>query len=73
MGSISACFLFPKGTWKSRRYLVKSRCKYKVISVKNRHDDNVQGEIVFKFPLINDQGRNKMVSARKGCCFENSW
>ena len=29
MGSTNACFWFPKGTCKWRRYLVKSRRKYK--------------------------------------------
>ena len=72
MGSTNACYWFPKGTWQWRRYLVKSRHKYKAISTKNRHGESVQGETVFKFPLINDQGRNKMVSTRISCYYENS-
>ena len=40
-------------------------------SAKNRHGDSVQGEKVSKFPLINDQDRNKMVSARIACFSKN--
>ena len=71
-GSTNYCFWFPKGTWKWRRYLVKSRRKYKLRTTKNHHGDSVQGEKVFKFPLIVEQGRNKMVFAKMDCCSEYS-
>ena len=73
MGSTNACLWFPKGTWQWQRYLVKSQRKYKAKATKNRHGSSVQGETVFNFPLINYQGRNKMVSARITCYSANSW
>lgn len=73
MGSINGFFWFPKGTWQWRRYLVKSRCKYKEREAKNRHGNSLQGKIVLKFSLIDDIGRTNMVSARIACFFTNSW
>ena len=72
MGSKNYCFWFPKSTWQWKIYLVKSRCKYKARLVMNHHGDSVQGETVFKFPLINEQGRNNIVSSRTTCFSTNS-
>ena len=60
MGSKNVGLWFPKGTWKWKRYLVKSRRKYKAGLDKNLHYDSVQGETVFKFPLIDDRGRKSL-------------
>ena len=73
IGSRSIFLSFRKGAWQWRRYLVKIRRKYKAREAKNCHDNNVRGEIVFKFPLIDDRGGNKFVSARTTCYSANSW
>ena len=51
--------------------MVKILRKYKEKLANNRHGDSVQGETVFKFPLIDDISRNNMVSVRIDFCFEN--
>ena len=71
IGSTSAYFGFPKGTWQWRKYLVKIRRKYKAISTKNQHDNSVRGEIVFKFHLIDNGGAKKFFYARKTFFFSN--
>ena len=63
---------FPKGTLQWQRYSIKTWHKFKAKAAKNRHSDRVQGEKDSKFPLIVDQGRNKMFSTKLDCCSANS-
>ena len=52
--------------------MVKIRHKFKAKAAKNRHNDSVKGEKDSKFPLIIDQGRNKISSTKLDFYSENS-
>lgn len=71
MGFTNVHFWLPKGTLQWRRNLGKSQLKYKAKAAKNFHRYKVQGEKDSKFPLIIDQGRNKMFSTKLDCCSAN--
>ena len=64
---------FQKGMVLWKRNLIKNRHKFKANSEKNRHKDRMQGESNFQFPLIIDQCRKNMFTAKLSCSasFEN--
>ena len=55
------------------KILCQGSMQVQIKTAKNRHGDSVQGETGLNFPLIDDIGRNKMVSVRITCFFSNSW